>query len=233
MRNRNAELRMPVDVMNAEGCTIPSSNQERRSIISRRELLRAACVAGGWAALAPLIGQAQTASDGLTAAQQGIDASSELDVPNWRPAFFTAEQNETVVALSDVMIPAADTPGAKEALVNRYLDLFFAAETPERQQKFLASLRHVDDESLRVFGKPFVGLTNNEQVDLLIPMAYPTQVDDWITENNPISGEEHFSRLKSSIAEAYYSSEIGMQALGWDGAYAHGKYLGCSAGEHK
>ncbi len=225
---------MPVDIMNdTKGYTIPSSNQARPSIISRRELLRAACLAGGWVTFAPLIGRAQTASDGLTPAQQGIDASGELEASNWKPAFFTAEQNETLIVLSDVMIPATETPGAKQALVNRYLDLFLAAETPEHQQKFLASLLYVDNESLRVFGEPFTRLTNDEQVDLLIPMAYPDQVDDWITENNTISGQEHFSRLKSSIAEAYYSSEIGMQALGWDGAYAHGKYLGCPADEHK
>ena len=225
---------MPVDTMNdAEGSVIPSANQARRSTINRRELLRAACLAGGWAAFAPLIARAQTAADGLTPAQQGIDASGELEVPNWKPLFLTPEQNETLVALSDVMIPATDTPGAKQALVNRYLDLFFAAETSERQQKFLASLRYVDDESLRVLGKPFVGLSNDEQVDLLIPMAYPAQVDEGIIDSNTILGQEHFSRLKLSIAEAYYSSEIGMQALGWDGAFAHGPYMGCLAEEHK
>ena len=209
---------------------MPSSDAGRRSTMSRRELLRSACIVGGVAAFAPIAARAQAVLDELTPAQRGVDASAELLVPDWKPIFFSAEQDEFLVALSDVMIPTTETPGAKQALVNRYLDLLFAAETPSVQQKFLASLRCIDDESRRVYGKRFVGLTNDEQVEVLIPMAYPSQGDEWMSSStNP--AQEHFSRLKSSITDAYYTSEIGMQALGWDGAFAHGEYEGCQAEE--
>jgi glucoside 3-dehydrogenase (cytochrome c) hitch-hiker subunit len=209
---------------------MPSSNGGRHSTMSRRELLRAVCVAGRAAAFASLVARAQAVLDELTPAQRGVDASAEFLVPDWKPIFFSAQQNEFLVALSDVMIPAAETPAARQALVNRYLDLLFAAETPSLQQKFLASLRFVDDESRRVYGKPFIGLTSDEQVEVLIPMAYPSQGDEWMSSStNP--AQEHFSRLKSSIADAYYTSEIGMQALGWDGAFAHGEYEGCQTEE--
>ena len=46
-----------------------------------------------------------------------------LNAATWKPALFTAHQNETVIALTDLIIPATDTPGAKAALVNRYMDL--------------------------------------------------------------------------------------------------------------
>jgi len=36
--------------------------------------------------------------------------------PDWKPELFDAHQNETVVVLSELIIPATDTPGAKAAL---------------------------------------------------------------------------------------------------------------------
>jgi hypothetical protein len=33
------------------------------------------------------------------------------------------------------------------------------------------------------------------------------------------------------IADAYYGSEVGMKALGWDGEITHGAYQGCEHAE--
>ena len=74
----------------------------------------------------------------LTPAQRGVDASNELKGANWKPVFLDEHQNETLIILSDLIIPATDTPGAKEALVNRYIDLVMAAETHENQKTFWA-----------------------------------------------------------------------------------------------
>lgn len=200
--------------------------------ISRRELLCAAGVASGWIVLRPLVSLAQTAEQGLTPAQQGVDASDEFAAPNWKPVFFSAEQDLTLVALCDVMIPATETPGAKQALVDRYIDLVLAAESPDVQQAFLKSLQHVDDESTRLYGKPFRSVSTEERIDLLMPMAYPMQPGLTSIDVPRDSGYENFMRLKSMIVEGYYSSEMGTQELGWDGAYAHGRFAGCPAEKH-
>ena len=62
--------------------------------LSRRTLLQRACFAGAWVALSSLAAEAQTPQAGLTPAQQGIDASHEFNNPNWKPLFFTDEQNQ-------------------------------------------------------------------------------------------------------------------------------------------
>ncbi|MGH9503421.1 MAG: gluconate 2-dehydrogenase subunit 3 family protein [Terriglobales bacterium] len=195
--------------------------------ISRRDLIRAALLAGTSAALGPVFSFAQAAGSELTPAQRGVDESKELVGPDWKPAFLDEGQNETLIALSDVIIPATDTPGAKEALVNRYLDLVLAGEPAELQQKFLGSLSYVDSESLRLFGKEFRALTPEDQHDLLQPLAYPLRTSVWHNKDIPDPGVEHFDRLKAMIAVAYYSSEIGQDELGWDGSFTHGPFQGC------
>ena len=113
--------------------------------MKRREMLRASVLGGAAVALTPTFsaakqGKARDAAgekSELTPAQRGVDASNELKVANWKPVFLDEHQNETLIILSDLIIPATDTPGAKEALVNRYIDLVMAAETHENQKSFL------------------------------------------------------------------------------------------------
>lgn len=215
--------------MRNHGSEVSLSAQATQSsaVISRRDLIRAALVAGTSAALGPAFSLAQTAAFELTPAQRGEDDSKQLADPNWKPAFLSEDQNETLIALSDMIIPATDTPGAKEALVNRYLDLVLTGESAESQQNFLASLNYIDSESQRLFGKEFRSLTAGDQDDLLRPLAYPQRPSFWLNKDLPDPGVEHFGRLKSMIAVAYYTSEIGERELGWDGSFTHGPFQGC------
>jgi hypothetical protein len=177
--------------------------------------------------LGPAFSFSQTSTPETAPAQRGVDDSKLLTDPNWTPAFLDQGQNETLIALSDVIIPATDTPGAKEALVNRYLDLVLAGEPAESQQKFVDSLNYIDSESQRLFAKGFVSLTPQDQSDLLQPLAYPLRPSFWLNKDAPDPGVEHFDRLKSMIAVAYYTSEIGERELGWDGTFTHGPFQGC------
>jgi hypothetical protein len=173
----------------------------------------------------------------LTPAQSGVDASKDLAAPGWKPLFLDEHQNETLIVLSDLIIPATDTPGAKEALVNRYIDLVLAAETPEAQRAFLNSLGYLDGESIRQFKATFRYLAREDQDILLHGLAYPRTGSGWAGDTNGVAdpGHGHFAALKGRIMSAYYSSQIGEKELGWDGAFAHGPYQGCEhpEGEHK
>ena len=204
--------------------------------MKRRELLRAGAFAGAVAALRPPFDMPQTAakSPELTPAQSGVDASQELSGQNWKPLFLDEHQNETLIILSDLIIPATDTPGAQEALVNRFIDLVQAAETHDRQRSFLDSLGYLDGESMHRYKAAFRYLKRDEQDDLLHSLAYPRAGSGWTGESAaPDVGHAHFERLKQQIAGAYYSSQIGTRELGWDGAFAHGTYQGCEHPEGK
>src|ERR1700730_4341040 len=160
----------------------------RGVFMKRRDLLRAGVLTGAAAALRPPVSVAQSATvapaSELTPAQKGIDASKDLAAPGWKPLFLDEHQNETLVVLSDLIIPATDTPGAKEALVNRYIDLVLAAETPETQRAFLNSLGYLDGESIRRYRAAFRYLSGDEQDLLLHALAYPRNASNWTGEED-------------------------------------------------
>jgi hypothetical protein len=207
--------------------------------MKRRELIRSGLLMGIAAALRPPLEMAQSAPviSELTPAQSGVDASQDLAAPGWKPLFLDEHQNETLIAFSDLIIPATDTPGAKEALVNRYIDLVLAAETRETQRAFLNAFGYLDGESMRRFEAAFRHLSREDQDNLLHALAYPRDADGWTGEPyaTPDAGHAHFETLKQLIVSAYYSSQIGEQELGWDGEFAHGGYEGCEhpEGNHK
>src|SRR5207302_7395189 len=212
--------------------------------MKRRELIRRGVFAGAVAALRPGLAMPQSAtqaagtagSSELTPAQRGVDASKDLAAPGWKPLFLDEHQNETLIVLSDLIIPATDTPGAKEALVNRYIDLVLAAETRETQRAFLNSLGYVDGESMRRFKAAFRYLSREDQDILLHGLAYPRIGGGWAGDTGAVAdpGHGHFEALKVLIMNSYYSSQIGEKELGWDGAFAHGPYGGCEhpEGDH-
>src|SRR2546430_4942305 len=150
--------------------------------MKRRDLIRGSVLVGAAAALRPSLAVAQNVAQQpseLTPAQSGVDASKDLAAPGWKPLFLDEHQNETLIVLSDLIIPATDTPGAKEALANRYIDLVLAAETPETQRTFLNSLGYVDGESMRRFKAAFRYLSREDQDILLHGLAYPRVGGGW------------------------------------------------------
>jgi len=203
-------------------------------LIKRRDLIRAAVFATAASALGPAFSLAQAVSSGLTPAARGEDGSLFLTDRNWKAAFLNDHQNETLVALSDVVIPATGTPGAKEALVNRYLDLLLSVQPAEFQRQFVAALDFINKESQGRFGKDFRALALDDQIWLLTPWAYPQRASHWTEWNEtrwkatPDLGQQRFEWLKALIAMAYYGSEIGQKELGWDGESINGPYEGCT-----
>ena len=129
-----------------------------------------------------------------------------------------SHENETVVAMTDGIVPATDTPGAKLARVNEFIDVILTDwATLEERQKFLAGIAAVDDRSQTLFSKRFVDATPPQQLLLLQSM------DDGIDWARPIpvAGEaasnpydrqlqgEFFRVFKKITVYGYYSSEIG------------------------
>jgi hypothetical protein len=203
-------------------------HQARSPLINRRELIRAALFASAASALGPQFSFAQAIASGLTPAARGEDGSKVLTDPNWKAVFLNDHQNETLIALGDVIIPSTDTPGATAALVNRYLDLLLSVQPVEFQTQFLDALAFIDSEGQKQFAKNFRELASGDQVWLLTAWAYPSDGDRWVEgEGKADPGQQHFERLKALIAAAFYGSEIGLKELGWDGEFTHGPYEGC------
>lgn len=165
----------------------------------------------------------------------GEDASVELERADWTPIFFNAHQNETLIELSEAIIPATDTPGAKAAFVNRFIDLVMPVEPPAVQKAFLESLNWFDTGAQERYKANFVDLNPEEKLDLLNLVAWPHTHARWGSTEKGFAGHEHFILIKRWTVSAYYTSPIGLKEQGWDGWAARGTFTGCEhqPGEHK
>jgi hypothetical protein len=120
-------------------------------------------------------------------------------------------QNATVVALSDAILPATDTPGAKAARVNEFIDLLLAEwYEPEDRDRLLAGLADVDARAHTAFGKDFVDGTAVDQTALLT--ALDAAAARWNASPAATRGRQPFYReFKWLTLFAYYTSDIGAQ----------------------
>jgi len=139
--------------------------------------------------------------------------------PDWRPSVLDDHQNQTVIALTELIIPATDTPGAKAAQVNRYVDLFLRDGDATPRERFLAGLNWLDGNALREHGHPFVHCSAAQQTAMLEAMSQGSG-----------PGRDFFRSVKSLTSRIYYNTQIGYQELNKGGRVP--ATFGCRHGGH-
>lgn len=194
----------------------------------RRDALKKLAMGFGGLTTLPILGQAKEVPAAMPG--MGLQDADPQSAANWKPQFFDVHQNETLIALTELIIPATDTPGAKAALVNRYIDLRYNEDTPEQQTEIMQALAWFDGRSLSLHGKSFVDLTEAQQIALLQPLAHPAYPN---AEDNP--GVKAFTLIKSLTIFGYYTSQIGLdQELKYEGDRLNPSFPGaCTHPEHQ
>ena len=196
-----------------------------RPDVGRRQALRAlaagavgAAASAGWVESLAALSRQQAhahAADAVIAAQ------------DWTPKTLTAPQNELVVALTELIIPATDTPGAKAARVNRFVDQVLTDAPAAVRGSFTRGLTWVDARSRALFKKDFLTASAEQQTALLMEMSSDVEQDDRI-------GREFFQAIKGMTINGYYTSEIGLrQELGDSGQLFLPQFQGCDHPEHQ
>ena len=131
-------------------------------------------------------------------------------------------QNETVVSMIDQIIPATDTPGAKAARVNEFIDVILTEwANDEERRSFLDGLADVDKQSSALFGKDFASASPAQQLVLLRSLdeaAGRARSREQEKEPPPFwepGGRDKqmqgdfFTVFKNMTLHGYYTSEIG------------------------
>jgi len=130
-------------------------------------------------------------------------------------------QNDTVVAMIDQIIPATDTPGAKGARVNEFMDVILTEwANDEERRNFLNGLDDVDKQSNILFSKDFSSVSPAQQLVLLrsmdevAEMARSQQKDQGPPLWEPAGRDtqmqgDFFTVFKNMTLHGYYTSEIG------------------------
>jgi hypothetical protein len=156
-------------------------------------------------------------------------AQAAASAPAWSPSVLTPRQNEAVIALTELIIPATETPGAKAALVNRFVDHVLSTADAKERSEFVRGLAWLDDRCRARVGKDVAGASAAELTTVLTPLAVEGAP---VAEDAP--GVAFFRAIKSMTIIGYYTTEIGLrQELGDDGRMMLGAFEGCTHPEHQ
>ncbi|PYV56138.1 MAG: hypothetical protein DMG90_19465 [Acidobacteria bacterium] len=125
-------------------------------------------------------------------------------------------QDATVTTIAEMIIPQTDTPGAKAARVNQFIDVI-VAEWYDADQKssFLSGLADLDTRSQALFGKDFVDCAPPQQQILLqaledeVPEIHAERGAPW--EQKFVKDRHFFYMIKQLTLMGYYTSQIGFE----------------------
>lgn len=180
--------------------------------MKRRDVLKGAIAGAG-----------VTAAHGQHAGHNAA-AAKPATAPAWKPLLFDAHQAETVVTLSDLIIPATDTPGAKAARVVEYIDVLLKDGPAERRNALLSGLGWLDGYAIRTHKKPFVRCTQEQQIAILKAL-------DGTRQGDLAPGGRFFQQIKGLTVSGYYTSKIGIDELN-KGGRVPGTFACRDKGQH-
>jgi len=204
---------------------LPAMNEATtaRGQLTRREMVRRLLAGVGAGAAWPMVASSHPIHEILR--NDGVlEEAEKLGAANWEPVFLNVQQNKSLTALAERLVP-----GSTKAQVNRFLDLLLGVEADKHQKDFVAGLAAFEAESQKRFGKGFPSLDDRQQNMLLTDASAPPSKEASAgsagKENSGL--HRHFENLKGWISGAYYSSEIGMRELGWTEDRVFASFPGC------
>ena len=176
--------------------------------MNRREVLR---LLGSAAAISALPLEALTL---IQQASAQVAQSTGLRTLN-------PHQDATVTTMAELIIPATDTPGAKGAKVNEFIDLLLTEWfEPSETKEFLGGLSDVDARSKVKFSAVFVECNPAQQTELLkeldaAAMQFSASQKQTMQAHAGPPPMNFFYQMKKLTLAGYYTSEIGFsQELG-------------------
>jgi|ERR1022692_391895 hypothetical protein len=142
---------------------------------------------------------------------------------------YLEHSKDLLAALVETIIPASDSPGAKEAAVHDYI-ITMVKDCTERksQNKFIDGLKELQHYCSSSFSKTFQQCSLQEQQQTLKHFEQRGKSPSGIVGKveKRFFGKSFFATLKSYTAEGYCTSEAGA-TKGLSYLYIPGKYIGC------
>ena len=128
------------------------------SEITRREALkRAAWILGGTVSAPTILG-----------VLAGCQAEQKTA---FTPRTLTPDQRGTVEAIADISIPETETPGARAAGVDQFVDRMLTDYYPAKERdRFIAGLARVDARAQRQHKLPFARLSKEQQTAIVLDL---------------------------------------------------------------
>ncbi|HEY3112153.1 MAG TPA: gluconate 2-dehydrogenase subunit 3 family protein [Gemmatimonadaceae bacterium] len=140
----------------------------------------------------------------------------------YAPRFFTASEFRTVRLLADMIIPRDERSGsASDAGVPEFID-FTMTDRPTSQKWMRDGLAWIDAQSTSRFGRPFVEASQSQREAILNDIAWPARAPAAMAD-----GVSFFNRFRDLTATGFWSSEIGVKDLRYQGNLFATNWNGC------
>lgn len=160
----------------------------------------------------------------------------------WKPVGLTESQAKILDVVAELIMPATDTPGAREARVPQFVDSAVAAWCkPKDALSIKRGLDHIEQDARGSFKSGFIDLKPEQQVSILTRYdvdAPETSASEVGHDDTAIGFAEltatpideprrpFFMLLKEMVTTAYFTSQLGAtKAARWDPV--PGDYRGC------
>jgi len=128
--------------------------------------------------------------------------------------FFSTDELATLAVLCDIILPAtAEFGGANDAEVPAFI-AFIVKDMPYHQLPIQGGLMWLKGESNQRFGIPFTALSTDQQIEIIDEIAYP---DTKFKSPELEPGRTFFRLMRNLTLTGYYTSRIGVDALGYIG----------------
>lgn len=138
----------------------------------------------------------------------GILGGCTANTAKFSPQTLSVKQNELVTQLTERIIPATDTPGAKAAKVNQFIDHMLTNwNTGEEREHFIEGLEHVSELCQKQHDERFVNLSNDAQIAIMEELQQEAKDNPYPKPNTDL--RPFFHMLKEFTIVGYYTSEIG------------------------
>ncbi len=143
---------------------------------------------------------------------------------------YLEHNKDLIAALAESIIPATDSPGAKEAGVHEYIIVMVKDCTEKKaQNKFIDGLKELQRYCSFSFSKTFQQCSLQQQQQTLKHFEERGKSNNGIIGKveSRFFGQSFFATLKKYTAEGYCTSEAGA-TKGLSYLYIPGKYIGCT-----
>lgn len=134
-----------------------------------------------------------------------------------------------IAELAELIIPETNSPGAKSALVHKYIvNVLLNCNSIEQQNKFLSGINELEKYSLEQYELEFLKCSNQQKTSILkhfeSDSGYSLPILNKI--NNKFLGQPFFTKLKNLTIEGYCISQKGATiGLAYD--YIPSTYQSC------
>jgi gluconate 2-dehydrogenase gamma chain len=156
------------------------------------------------------------------ATQASLVARRRVGAGEFAPKVYTPHEWETVRTLVDYIFPRDERSGsATDAMVPEFMDTMLELE-PGMRTAHRGGLAWLDSECRERFGTTFVASTDAQRRQMLDLIAFPSRAPAELSH-----GVQWFNSFRDLSATGFWTSEIGVQDIGYMGNTPQASWNGC------